>query len=432
MKIKHSIFAVLTILLFASCSFNDELYPDYENETFNPSPARLEKTGIPVVQLNTMDGETIESKEEWKDASFAILGNACGFEDLSIETLKVKGRGNSTWEQPKKPYSLKLEEKAEILGMPKSKRWVLIANYSDKTLMRNLYASYLANTIYKETWNPSFKSVHLILNGQYKGVYMLGEQIKIDDNRVNIKDISKAKSIDKGGFIFEIDGRQDEAFNFITGRGVCISLKDPDEVSDEIQQRVKDIIQTAEDALYSENFADPENGWRKYFDEASVIAWYLMNELGKNVDSANYASIYFYYDPSDKLIHMGPNWDFDLAYGNVNYADCDSTEDLYVKDNSIWIHQMFFDAGFVNNVKNKWNSTREPLYASINTWIPEEALSLQKAAYVNFSRWEILGKYVWPNPSGYYIRTTYQSEIDYLTDWLNDRYSYLNTSLNEL
>jgi hypothetical protein len=261
---------------------------------------------------------------------------------------------------------------------------------------------------------------------------MLGEQIKIDDNRVNIKDISKAKSIDKGGFIFEIDGRQDEAFNFITSRGVCISLKDPDEVRDEIQQKVKDIIQTAEDALYSENFADPANGWRKYFDEASVIAWYLMNELGKNVDSANYASIYFYYDPSDKLIHMGPNWDFDLAYGNVNYADCDSTEDLYVKNNSIWIHQMFFDAGFVNNVKNKWNSTKEPLYESINTWIPEEAGFLNGAANMNFSRWEILGKYVWPNPSEYYKRTTYQSEIDYLTDWLNDRYSYLNTSLNEL
>ena len=129
---------------------------------------------------------------------------------------------------------------------------------------------------------------------------------------------------------------------------------------------------------------------------------------------------------------MGPLWDFDLAFGNANYADCDTTEDLYVKDNSIWIHQMFYDPAFVNKVKDKWNSTIDPLYASINTWIYEEALALQKAANMNFTRWEILGKYVWPNPSGYYYRKTYQSEIDYLVDWLNDRFSYMNTSLNEL
>ena len=134
MKARFFIFSVLITVLLSSCAFfSDD--PDYENKLFNPSAARLEKTNIPVLQINTADGEAVDSKEVWKDASFALTGSNCGFEDLTISEIKIKGRGNSTWEQPKQPYSIKLSEKESVLGMPKSKRWVLIANYSDKTLL---------------------------------------------------------------------------------------------------------------------------------------------------------------------------------------------------------------------------------------------------------------------------------------------------------
>ena len=155
MKLRFYIFSILLTLFFVSCAFFSG-EPDYENKLYNPTLARLERTGIPVLQINTADGEAIDSKEIWKDASFELTGSHCGFEDLTINEIKMKGRGNSTWEQPKQPYSIKLAEKESVLGMPKSKRWVLIANYSDKTLLRNCYASYLGNNIYNSTWAPSF------------------------------------------------------------------------------------------------------------------------------------------------------------------------------------------------------------------------------------------------------------------------------------
>ena len=316
-----------------------------------------------------------------------------------------------------------------MLGMKKSKRWVLIANYSDKTLLRNYFVSKLGNNLYKTVWNPSFKSVNLIVNGKYQGVYLLGEQIRIDKNRVDIDDISETED---GGFIFEINQRLDEKFNFITENAVCISLKAPDDVSTEIQEAVKNIIQNAESVLFSEDYTDFENGYTRYFDVDSVIDWYIMNELGKNVDSANFSSIYFYYDSSDNLLHMGPNWDFDIAFGNVNYNGCDSYTGLYVKENSIWIKRMFTDAEFVEKLKNRWNETKSELQNYINSELQSYVDILSDAAEINFKKWDLLGHYVWPNCAGYENRTTYQSEVDYMVNWLNCRYNYMDEAINAL
>lgn len=424
-------YVCMVIIFFAACSPKAPPELDYENISYNPPMEKLMETAIPILWINTKDGDSIDSKSEWKDASFKIVGNHCGFEDLTMDVVKIKGRGNTTWGLPKKPYSIKIDSKSEILGMKKSKRWVLIANYSDKSLLRNDYASYLGNNLYNACWNPSFESVHLILNGSYRGVYLFGEQIKIDKNRVNIKSIGKSKG-DEGGFIFEINERLDEKFNFKTKKGVCISLKDPDDVDSEVQQKVQAMIQTAEDVLFGKHPEDPENGWRKYFDEKSVIDWYLTNEITKNIDAAYWGSIYFYYEPMDGLFHMGPSWDFDISCGNVYYDGGDKYTGLYIKDNSVWIKRMFKDHEFVAKVKERWNLTKKELYNSINTWIPEQADLLEKPAEYNFNKWQILGNYVWPNEFGYSKRTTYQSEVDYLVNWLNLRYEYLDTTINGL
>ena len=427
--------AVFIAFLFVSCSFNTEPdetpsdLPSYEVLDFNPSVEELKETNIPIVEITVKDGSDIDSKENWKTAVLSITGDFCGEENLDIEEFQIKGRGNSSWSLPKKPYSIKLSSKEKILGMKKSKRWVLIANYSDKTLLRNYFVSKLGNNLYKTAWNPSFKSVNLIVNGKYQGVYLLGEQIRIDKNRVDIDDISETED---GGFIFEINQRLDEKFNFITENAVCISLKDPDDVSDEIQETVKNIIQNAENVLFSEDYTDSENGYTKYFDVDSVIDWYIMNELGKNVDSANFSSIYFYYDSSDKLLHMGPNWDFDISCGNVNYNGCDSYTGLYVKENSIWIKRMFTDAEFVEKLKNRWNETKSELQNYINSELQSYADILSDAAEINFKKWDLLGHYVWPNCAGYENRTTYQSEVDYMVNWLNCRYNYMDEAINAL
>lgn len=194
------------IFIFNSCAFNSESQilkflfftqsdilsiPSYEVLNYNPCVDEIKETGIPIVEINVSDGTDIDSKNEWKKASFSIMGEFCGEDDIIIDEIQIKGRGNSSWDYAKKPYSIKFSSKEKILGMPKSKRWVLIANYSDKTLLRNFFVSKLGNNLYDTVWNPSFKSVNLILNGKYRGVYILGEAIRIDSTRVNIDDISK-------------------------------------------------------------------------------------------------------------------------------------------------------------------------------------------------------------------------------------------------
>lgn len=286
------------------------------------------ETGLPVVRIDTENGANIVSKEEYVSARFALTSD--DYDDLTLDKIQIKGRGNSSWGQPKKSYTLKFDKKNEVLGMEKGKKWVLVANYSDKTLLRNDFASYLGNEIFTNmTWNPSFKSVDFILNGEYKGTYLLGEQIKIDKNRVNIQDISDAVlgkgddlngdgTVDEkdGGFIFEVNTtRMDEAYNYRTKRGIGMSLKDPD-VDDfagneaVVEAFMENVIQSAEDALYSEDYMDAENGYAKYLDIDSFIDWYLVNGLAKNCDASWFSSVYLYYNPADGKLHMGPGLGF--------------------------------------------------------------------------------------------------------------------------
>ena len=318
-KVKTTIIAIFALIVIAtacvaclSCT-NDTI----EKSDDTSYLTQWVDTGLPVVRIDTKNGVDVVSKEEYISARFALTSN--DYNDLTLDEIKIKGRGNSSWGQPKKPYTLKFDSKSEVLGMKKGKKWVLVANYSDKTLLRNDFASYLGNEIFTNmTWNPSFKAVDFILNDEYKGTYLLGEQIKIDKNRINIQDISDAVrgkgddlnsdgTVDEkdGGFIFEVNTtRMDEAYNYRTKKGIGMSLKDPDVddfVGNEavVEAFMENVIQTVEDALYSENYTDAENGYAKYLDVDSFIDWYLVNELAKNNDACWFSSVYLYYDPAD-------------------------------------------------------------------------------------------------------------------------------------
>ena len=404
--------------------------PDYEDCNYNPNCELLKHCGIPILNINTLNGSIIDSKTEWKEASLSMKSNFCGYNNLEIEKIQIKGRGNSSWVAAKKSYSIKLSKKTEILGMKKSKRWVLLANCYDKTLLRNYFASRLGNELYSSVWNPSFKFVHLYLNDIYRGVYLLGEQIKIDDNRINIPDISKT-GLNDGGFILEIDGRQDEDFYFVTDRNIYFSLKDPDEVGVEIQKKITSIVQDAEDVLFSNDFCNPESGYSKYYNIDSIIDWYIVNELTKNQDAPNNSSIYYYYNPSDKLLYMGPNWDFDLSSGNA-FANVCHYNGFYIKEGSPWIKRMFNDPSFVKKVKLRWNKTKTTLYNFITEKIQQDADFISKAADYNYKKWQIIGKDIWPNSSGYRARNTYQKEVNYLINWLKNRYFFMDNALNSL
>lgn len=411
-------------------------------------------TGLPILYLDTEVPIKKINKENYVFGSMKLVyGPDKEFtytfkkEKDGVKNEGVKGRGNSSWTMPKKGYSIKFDKKQSLFDLPASKKWCIIANHTDKTLLRNKFTAVLGKEIFNSEWNPDFISVDVVWNGEYQGNYILGERNVIGKGRINIQDISDYSEknvaagdfIDKngdnqvnyydGGFVLELDKRDDAEFFFLTTHDQHIALKDPDDVSDEIKNHIKTIVQTAEDALYSETFTNPENGWRKYFDESSAIDWYIVNVFAPNPD-LNFSSIYRYFNPADQKIHFGPNWDFDISYGNRsengNIPKWELTSGWY---NNAWIKQMLLDSAFVAKFKNRWKERKLELKEAINSRLQSLADVNSISAECNFIKWNILGTYVWPNNIGAEERTTYQSEIDYMKNYMQGRFEWLDNAI---
>ncbi|GAB6391292.1 MAG: CotH protein/CotH kinase family protein [Treponematales bacterium] len=388
--------------------------------------------GLPVMKID-ISKSAITSTDVWITGIPYAVYDAHSENVLSGST-DIKGRGNTTWTMPKKPYSLKLSKKASMLGMPEHKRWALLANYSDKTLLRTEVAFRLGGIFDNLAWTSRSAQAVLFMGDEYLGVYQVTEQIKIDTNRVNVSEtISKTKP--NGGYLLEIDTRKGEAFNFTTTRGVVFCCSDPDDELDEVIpgttttvfEKIQADVQRAEDVLYSDSFKDPDEGYRKYLDVASFVDWYLVNEVTKNNDAIFYSSVYMYYDPVKQKYCLGPVWDFDISLGNINYNGNDDPEGFWIKG-SKWIARLFEDPYFVSLVQARWNAKKAQL-AVLGQFVDERAAYLAAAQRQNFTRWNILNVYVWPNAV---VTGSYQGEIDYLKTWFATRLAWLNTAIDGL
>jgi hypothetical protein len=201
--------------------------------------------------------------------------------------LQIRGRGNSTWGMPKKPYRVKLTDKQSLLGMPSSKDWVLLANYSDKSLLRNALAMELGTRM-GMPWTPRSGFVELYLNERYDGVYLLSENIKVSKDRVNIDQLAAGDvSADKitGGYLLEVDFRQDGHTMFSSIDQLPIVFQDPEDPVQAQEDYINGYINQFETALHSSGFADPTTGYAAYIDVDSFVRWFLVNELFRNVDA---------------------------------------------------------------------------------------------------------------------------------------------------
>lgn len=373
-------------------------------------------TGLPVLWIETEGRIDISSKEEYVDASFKLVEDvttrAAG--DIIEMKCQIKGRGNSSWDAPKKSYRIKLEKKASLLGEPSDKSWVLIANYYDKSMLRNQTAFFISKLSALD-YTPRFHFVDLFFNGYYWGTYMLGDKLKISDNRVNVG---------KDGFLLEADERaeRENAIFFRTERlPQPINIKDPDvEFGDENYNYVKDYFQNAENALYSDNFRDPEIGWQKYLDMTSFVDWYIIMELCKNYDAYPFYTSCYMNLKRDGKIKMGPVWDFDVTMGNsINLKVYSYTGIGLYK--SKWYDRLLQDPAFVNKVKERFMffySKKETILENINI----NAQWLKRSISENDYRWNIFYS------KDYYNRDvwgSYYNEVQSLKTWLNNRFVWL-------
>lgn len=437
-----------------------------KNEESEPLVVTTKKINIPAVNLKIDDflAETGNlSKFKDKKKLNATLDVFNCEEKIKSAELTIKGRGNSSWKNaPKKSYTIKFKEKQNFLGLGENKSFALIANYFDKTLLRNMTSYELAKNVFdKMPWNPGTKCVQLFINNVYQGVYLAVETIKISGSRVDIPDVSECDNIEEFenfGFILEIDSRQDEDFNFVTEKNVPFSLKEPGgedlqpSVKESLQEKIKGKIQAAENAVYSEDFANPESEayYGKFLDVDSFVDWWLMEELAKNTDSNFYSSCYMYFKPDEKKLFMGPVWDFDLGWGNINFYNPDESYTGFKAEEKItgkeenesgkswesWILRLRQDENFVKKAKERWIEVKPQVESYFNSEKTEDmsyknnlAVLNNNEAELNFVRWPILGKSVWKNPAGCEDRKTYGDENKFFTSWKNNRIKWLDEIL---
>ena len=386
-----------------------------------------EFTGLPIFSISTEGRAPVVSKDVYLDGTLSINTNLNFEQEVDNLPMEIKGRGNSTWGMPKKPYRIKLKKKAKVLGLQEAKNWVLLANYSDKTLLRTAVVFDFGKAIHAD-FTPDYRHVEVFMNGSYQGTYTLTEQVEVNPGRVEISELKTGDTgSDKvtGGYLVELDKREDEDYIVTTPlKGLPFAIKSPDDVTSEQYNYIKDYLIATENAIYAENFADPVNGYAKYINVESFINWFLVQELVKNQDAQSYSSIYYYKDRNGKL-GMGPVWDFDLSMGNVDYSIATQPQGWWVHHGP-WFTRLFQDPVFAEKVRDRWKEIRYNEVEALLKNIDMQAAKLKYAQVQNFAVWKILDKKVWPNPEIYY---TYEVEVNQIKDWLNQRIAWLDAKL---
>jgi CotH protein len=446
------------------------------NPTFSPAAGQI---NLPILNINT-NNVPIDSKTTDVSGTISITsadGSTTYLPESSDtdNTATFHVHGNTTAQMPKLPYAMKLGTSIDLLNLlgvqcgyvtgsgkatcDKSKSYILLANYDDKSLLRDWAASSLANAIHfgdgsngylsepalsptpsgtsaLMPWAPHSTYVELFLNGQYEGNYQLIEKVNVDSHRVNIPELTESDTSTNavtGGYLMEIDHHEDEAYVFFTPQGVPIGLIDPDfspdpEVSAQTEY-ISSYVTDAENALFSTNYTDPALGWRAYFDEASLVNFYIVNDVMGNVDGGDFnSSVYLSKTAGNPFLYMGPIWDFDVSSGNVNYEPIVSPTSPWMQT-SVWYKQFFSDPAFTADVQTQWNTLKQNDVFTNWIWsIQQQSTVLGQSAQNNFTRWPMIGETVWPNPSA---QDTYPESVAAFTDWINQRIGYLDAVLNK-
>ncbi len=410
------------------------LLPQFKIDTSNKTI--VDEPKIPASMDLYIDGELNKSY----NIGIEIRGSSSQF-------FEKKSYGVETWNGNNEDID------TDLGGFPEEEDWILYGPFSDKSLIRNVLIFQLSNAIGMYGSRTDF--YELTINDKFLGTYVLMEKIKRDKNRVNI-----SKNLDddiSGGYIIKIDKPPDEGYTSANSfsskfdtRGSYVGASDikflytypkSSEISNDQKNYIKNYINDFEEALLSSNFQDPEIGYQKYIDIDSFVDFLILNEISKNIDAYR-ISTFMHKDKNQKL-KMGPIWDFNLGFGNVNYCDAELESGWSYKFNDVcggdnwkvpfWWNRLFEDPAFVSKLKNRWSDLRTNILSDQNLQdrIDEitNFLIEHNAPRRNFDKWTIIGKYVWPNN---YIGNNYGEEISYLKNWLEKRVKWMDEEINSI
>lgn len=403
--------------------------PDEPQEP-EPEPEPVIPYSIPVVRITTEDGAKIESKENYVKGTIRIEDPSKHFSDVDVfeASMRIRGRGNSTWGMPKKPYRIKLDENASIFGLAPEKDWVLLANYSDKTLLRNSVAMELSR-ICGMKWTPTLISVEVYLNDEYIGVYSFTEHKEVAEGRVEIDVIGENDNGGEaltGGYYLEIEEAMDETTCFKSRFDTPVMFQEPEVPTPQQLAYVKDLIDRFELAVEDIQNKRDYIRYRELFDVPSLINYYIIKEIAKDPDGNIRKSTFITKEKSRKM-EMYHVWDFDITMGNCNYTNFEKPEGWQIKG-AKWYNKLFQDPSFVKEVQDRWNELY-PQIKEIPEFLAQQIELLDGAQDRNFERWDILGIYVWPNAVWL---GSYEAEVEFFLDFYNRRIEWLDKNINAL
>ncbi len=440
--------------------------------------AELFFSKLPVIYINTENGVSITDKENYITSEFIIQGNSeynTETTTLYNGTAGVRGRGNSTWSLPKKPYKVKLDKSTNLLGFGKSKHWVLLANFYDMTYMRNKLSYDLSGDL----GEPYMQSIltDVVMNGQYIGNYQLCEQIRVDENRVDIlnwedvaadaaKAVKKANGLTSddqdaieeqmvadmgwvtsgsvkyngveysvsdcfeipdidGGYILEMDEYMDEANTFYSSDGMPMMFNSPEFVNKDMVNYVSGYINAFEDAISSGNHTTTYNGetvhYTDLFDMDSLVDNWIVQEIFFNEDFMK-KSTYMYKDSGEKF-KMGPVWDMDWSSGAYQSAakPYDQWQTLYFSANSQakqWYKTLVQDPLFLRTVHARYWEVRD-------TYI-QDMLDSIDAIYAQVKESGEASLAAWNQGNG---SSSYAKEINTFKTWMTNRIAFMDSKM---
>jgi len=394
-------------------------------------------SNLPCVVVHTMSGKHPEDKVNELDCVAQILSE----DGLLIDTAGVRLRGNFSMNFDKKPYRIKFQSKHNVLHSPaKAKKWTLINNYGDKTLMRNLVA-FETSRIFGMTYTPFAQPVDVIFNGEYKGCYQLCDQVEVAKKRVDIKEMETTDiSGDNltGGYFWEIDAyAYEETSWFTSNHGNPVTIKSPDEEDIQTAQRqyLIDFFNQMENSVYGNNVGNPSTGWRSKMDAGSFLKHFLVGEFSGNTDT--YWSVYQYKQRGDNMIYTGPVWDFDIAFNNDyrTYPIQNKSDYVYRSGGSCagdmrnFVDRIIFtDSNTAAELQTLWSAARQHGLdeTHLMTYIDSLASVMDASQRLNFTRWPILNQYVHMNPQ---VAGSYAGEVNVLKQYVRDRIQWMDDKL---
>ncbi|MCW2798824.1 MAG: CotH protein [Aeromicrobium sp.] len=410
------------------------------NEVVYAAGRTSKNTGLSTIYLNTNQGDSINTRTHYFEGQFSMTGSSAIPECVATgapQLASAKGRGNYSWSFSKKSFTLKLDKKTDLCGMGKSKKWALIANAYDKSLLRGQAAFNIGSKLTNLAWTPDAKPVDLYINGSYRGSYNLVERITADPNRVNVPELDNSSTNITGGYLLEWDFRKGADHNVTAGSRGWVGIKEPENEDDgtgittPMVNYINNYLDQADAALFGSNFTSNTSGWQKYIDKNSAVDYYIAQELMKPVDGNMWASTYMYKQADGKLF-FGPMWDYDLAAGSADRAGGTVFSTGFYLRNPVnisakqstktWFNRLNEDSEFRSAVASRWHQ----VYAALKTddaFLAGQASIISASANENFKKWDV-HEHI---STSQVVKGSWSAEVSYLRGWLRTRISWMNS-----